>query len=73
MWFIPLILQLSKELSLFMEFEVEIIQSYFDLIKWDTLLDLKLVIHFELLLIVKKSFDIAIFASIRGSLLILFR
>ena len=45
--------QLSNELSLFIDFEVDIIESYSDLIRWVRFLDKELVIHFEFLLIVK--------------------
>ena len=47
--------------------DVEIIQSYLDLIKCETFLDLKFVIHFEYLFTVKLSLEIAIFASIKGN------
>ena len=48
----PLILQFNKELSLLIDEEVEMIQSYLDLSRWPTFLDLLFVIHCEFLLIV---------------------
>ena len=60
----PLILQFNKELSLFIVFDVEIIQSYLDLNKCPTFLDLEFVIHLFFLLIVRLSLENAILASI---------
>ena len=42
----PFILQFKSELSLLIDFEVLKIESYFDLKRCDTRLDLKLVIQF---------------------------
>ena len=44
--------QFNIELSKFIDLEVEIIESYSDLIKWALFLDNSFVIHFDLLLIV---------------------
>ena len=68
----PSSLQFKSALSILIESDVEIMLSYFDLIKCPTLRDLEFVIHFDFLFIVKKSFDIAILASISGSLSFLF-
>ena len=62
----PSILQFNRELSLLILSDVEIIQSYLDLIKCETFLDFKFVIHFEFLFTVKLSLEIAIFASNKG-------
>ena len=48
----PFILQFKSELSLLIDFEVLKIESYFDLKRCDTRLDLTLVIHFFFRLIV---------------------
>ena len=45
--------QLSSELSLLIDLEVDKIQSYSDLIRWTLFLERELVIHLFLLLIVK--------------------
>ena len=62
----PSSLQFKRELSSFIDFEVEIIESYFDLKRWVIFSDLSLVIRLLFLLIVKKSLDMAILASIKG-------
>ena len=62
----PLILQLSNELSKFTVLDVDNIQSYLDLNKCTIFLEISFVIHFFLLLIEKKSFEIAMFAEING-------
>ena len=47
----PFNLQFNNELSLLIDLEVEIIESYLDLNKWTIFLDLSFVIHFDFLLI----------------------
>ena len=65
--FKPSILQLSKESSLFIVFDVDNIQSYLFLKRCTVFRDEIFVIHFFFLLIVRKSFDIAIFAETYGT------
>ena len=66
----PLTLQFNWALSSFIVFDVEIIHSYSDLNKWVLFWEDALVIDLDLLLIVKKSFDKAILASIWGRLFV---
>ena len=69
----PFILQLSKELSSLIDLDVDKIQSKLFLIRWAVFLDNSFVIHLFLLLIVKKSFEIAIFAATNDVLFFLFK
>ena len=64
--FNPSILQLRSELSLLIDLDVEIMLSYFDLIKCAVIRDFTFVIHLDERLIVKLSFENAILASING-------
>ena len=67
----PFILQLRIGSSLFTVDEVVKRHSYFVLKNCPIILDCALVIHLRFLKIVKKSFEMAILASITGSLFIL--
>ena len=71
--FNPSILQLRSELSLLIDLDVEIMLSYFDLIKCAVIRDFTFVIHLDERLIVKLSFENAILASINGIFFYLFK